>query len=195
MAKGRDARRRRRHEYERHAQTGAETAKRRGKAQPELDEREYEFTAGGAVVRAKVNGKLELLELQLAPEAVDPEDVQMLSDTILAAVNGAAKAARADRETSLGKISGGMNIPDVYNAGLFRLGGELVEQFESLPGIGHKTAQRLAFYGWVCPGEQARAFADAIVGRAGDRLPCRICCNLSDSEVCPICESDQRIPR
>ena len=68
----------------------------------------------------------------------------------------------------------------------------LIEQFESLPGIGHKTAQRLAFYVLGLPDEAARAFADAILDAKSAVRQCSVCFNLSDSMVCPICDSPER---
>lgn len=68
----------------------------------------------------------------------------------------------------------------------------LVEKFESLPGIGHKTAQRLAYYILNMSGEEARAFAAAVT-EAHDRIHyCSVCCNLTDGELCPVCRSDRR---
>lgn len=76
--------------------------------QENLDKREFEATAGGGMVRAKVNGERELLELEIKPEAVDPEDVDMLQDMIMAAVNEALKTAHETVENEMGKLTGGM---------------------------------------------------------------------------------------
>ncbi len=79
--------------------------------QAELNEREYSATVGGGTVSAVVNGKHELTTLSIDPEVVDPEDVEMLSDLVIAAVNEAIRQAATDSEESMGKITGGMNIP------------------------------------------------------------------------------------
>jgi len=71
----------------------------------------------------------------------------------------------------------------------------LVEKFESLPGIGHKSAQRLAFYMLSLPDSEAEDFADAILDAKRSVCQCTICCNLSDTEICPICASDVRDSR
>lgn len=71
----------------------------------------------------------------------------------------------------------------------------LVEKFESLPGIGHKSAQRLAFYILSLPDSEAEDFASAIVDAKRGVCQCSVCCNLSDTEVCPICASDNRDPK
>ncbi len=68
----------------------------------------------------------------------------------------------------------------------------LIEQFEKLPGIGHKTAQRLAFHVLDMNGEQAHAFADAIIEAKEKVKCCTICQDLCDSEVCAICASQER---
>ena len=84
------------------------------RTQEELDAREYEASAGGGVVTAKVNGKKELLALTLKPEAVDPEDVEMLQDTIMAAINEAMRQATETTEREMGKLTGGMNLPGLF---------------------------------------------------------------------------------
>lgn len=76
--------------------------------QDQLDKREFEATAGGGMVRAKVNGEREILELEIKPEAVDPEDVEMLQDMIVAALNEALKTAHDTVEKEMSKLTGGM---------------------------------------------------------------------------------------
>ena len=79
------------------------------KAQQELDEKVYEASAGGGMVNCKVSGKRELIELTIKPEAVDPEDVEMLQDLVMAAVNEALREGEKNREETLGKMApGGM---------------------------------------------------------------------------------------
>lgn len=68
----------------------------------------------------------------------------------------------------------------------------LVDQFEALPGIGHKTAQRLAYFVLGMPKEQAESFAQAILEAHEKIHYCSVCCNLTDSELCPVCRSDVR---
>ena len=78
--------------------------------QQEMETKEYEATAGGGMVTAAVNGKHELLRLAIDPEAVDPEDVEMLQDMVIAAVNEAMRKADADAAASMGKLTGGLNL-------------------------------------------------------------------------------------
>lgn len=68
----------------------------------------------------------------------------------------------------------------------------LIEKFESLPGIGHKNAQRLAYHVLDMTKEQAEAFSNAITDAHEKIHYCAVCCNLTDSELCPICRNDRR---
>ena len=79
--------------------------------QQELQEKEYKAAAGGGVVSATVNGKHELKDLVIDPDAVDPDDVEMLQDMIMAAVNEAMRAADGDAANSMSKFTGGMGLP------------------------------------------------------------------------------------
>ena len=79
--------------------------------QEELDAREYEASSGGGMVHVKVNGKRELLELTIKPEAVDPDDVEMLQDMVLAAVNEVLRQVEETTSAEMGKLTGGLNLP------------------------------------------------------------------------------------
>ena len=82
--------------------------------QAALDAREFEASAGGGMVTVKVNGKKELLSLAIKPEAVDPEDVEMLQDLVMAAVNEALRQAAETIEHEMGKMTGGLNMPGLF---------------------------------------------------------------------------------
>ncbi len=69
---------------------------------------------------------------------------------------------------------------------------KLVEQFERMPGIGYKTAQRLAYYVLNLPKTEAKAFSDAIIDAHKKIHYCKVCCNLTDSELCPVCGNAKR---
>ncbi len=84
------------------------------KLQEELEEREVEASAGGEAVTVKVNGKQEVLEITIKPDVVDPEDVEMLEDLVLAAVNEALRTSQEMVSSEMGKITGGMNIPGLF---------------------------------------------------------------------------------
>ena len=81
------------------------------KVQEELEEKTVEATAGGGAVKVVVNGKQEVLDLEIDPDAVDPEDVEMLEDLILAAVNEGLRKVQDMVDDEMGKVTGGMNIP------------------------------------------------------------------------------------
>ena len=81
------------------------------KMQEELQKKEYTAAAGGGVVSATVSGKRELVSLTIDPEAVDPDDVEMLQDMIVAAVNEAIRASESDASASMQKLTGGLNLP------------------------------------------------------------------------------------
>ena len=84
------------------------------KMQEELDAKTYSASAGGGVVTAEVNGKRELITLTIDPEAVDPDDVEMLQDMIVAAVNEAMRKAEADSASSMSKLTGGLNLGGLF---------------------------------------------------------------------------------
>lgn len=81
------------------------------KMQEELENATYTATAGGGVVTATVSGKREVTALEIDPEAVDPEDVEMLQDMIIAAVNEALRTAETAAAEGMQKITGGLNLP------------------------------------------------------------------------------------
>ncbi|MGO0121629.1 YbaB/EbfC family nucleoid-associated protein [Desulfothermobacter acidiphilus] len=81
------------------------------KLQEELGNRTTEATAGGGMVRAVVNGKQELVALEIKPEALDPEEAELLQDMVLAAVNEALRQAREMVAQEMGRLTGGLGIP------------------------------------------------------------------------------------
>ena len=80
------------------------------KVQEELEQAQYSAAAGGGVVSATVSGKRELIGLSIQPEAVDPDDVEMLQDLIIAAVNEALRKAEDSANQSMGKLTGGLGF-------------------------------------------------------------------------------------
>ncbi len=79
--------------------------------QAELEQTEYTAGAPGEMVTVRMNGKHEVLAVSIKPEAVDPDDVEMLADLVAAAVNAAVKAVDEAAADEMGKLTGGMNIP------------------------------------------------------------------------------------
>lgn len=85
-----------------------------GNIEKELEEKDYTATAGGNAVKVTVTGKMEVKAVEISPEVVDPEDVEMLSDLIIAATNEALRAAANEKEERMSKVSGGLNIPGLF---------------------------------------------------------------------------------
>ena len=84
------------------------------KMQEEMQTKEYEATAGGGVITAVVNGSHELLRVTIDPEAVDPDDVEMLQDMVVAAVNEAMRKAESDSAASMSRLTGGLNLGGLF---------------------------------------------------------------------------------
>lgn len=84
------------------------------KMQEELQNKTYSATAGGGMVTAEVNGSHEIVSLQIRPEAVDPEDVEMLQDMVIAAVNEAMRTAENEAASSMSKLTGGLNLGGLF---------------------------------------------------------------------------------
>ena len=82
--------------------------------QAELEQQEYTSTSGGGMVSATVSGKYEVKKLEINPDVVDSDDVEMLEDLVCAAVNAAIALAKADSDEKLGAVTGGMNIPGMF---------------------------------------------------------------------------------
>ena len=82
--------------------------------QEEMENKTYSATAGGGVVTASVNGKHEVVSLQIDPEAVDPDDVEMLQDMVIAAVNEAMRAADTEASNNMSRLTGGLNLGGLF---------------------------------------------------------------------------------
>ena len=83
-------------------------------AQKSLETKEFEASVGGGAVVVKVNGKKEVLSINIKEEVVDADDVEMLEDLVLSAVNEALKKAEEESANAMGKLTGGMNIPGMF---------------------------------------------------------------------------------
>lgn len=83
-------------------------------AQSKIEEQAFEASAGGGAILAVVNGKKEVLRIELKPEIVDPDDIEMLQDLIIVAINDALKSAEETMTSAMGKFTGGMNLPGLF---------------------------------------------------------------------------------
>ncbi|MBQ6706899.1 MAG: YbaB/EbfC family nucleoid-associated protein [Clostridia bacterium] len=82
--------------------------------QQELEEKQYSATAGGGAVKATVNGKYEIVDLVIQPEVIDPEDAEMLTDLVIAAVNEANRQAAEDAQQQMARVTGGLQMPGMF---------------------------------------------------------------------------------
>ncbi|MEG2195600.1 MAG: YbaB/EbfC family nucleoid-associated protein [Terrisporobacter sp.] len=84
------------------------------KMQEELESKEIVASVGGGAVTVKVNGKKEVLDIAIKPEVADPDDIEMLQDLVLSAVNEALRSVEEMQSTQMSKATGGMNIPGLF---------------------------------------------------------------------------------
>ena len=82
--------------------------------QEEMENKTYSASTGGGMVTASVNGKHEVVDLKINPEAVDPDDVDMLQDMIIAAVNEAMRTADAEAANNMSRLTGGLNLGGMF---------------------------------------------------------------------------------
>ena len=82
--------------------------------QEELDARVYDISAGGGAVKVKINGKMEVQNIEIDPDVVDPDDVETLCDILTAAVNEAIKRVENTNNEEMSKITKGMNMPGMF---------------------------------------------------------------------------------
>ena len=87
---------------------------RMAELQAELDEREYDFTVGGGMITIKINGKKEMQSIEIKPEVVDPDDIEMLQDLIVAGVNEAISSIEKTNNDEMSKVTGNLNIPGMF---------------------------------------------------------------------------------
>lgn len=83
-------------------------------AQDEVELKEFEVSAGGGAINVKINGKKEIVAMNIKPEVVDPDDIEMLEDLIVAAVNEAIRTAEEVISKEMGKFTGGLNLPGMF---------------------------------------------------------------------------------
>ena len=165
-------------------------------AQEQLKDEVVEASAGGGMVKVKMGGDLTLREIAIDPEAIDPEEAEMLADMVQAAVNEALRAAQDLAGSKMGGITGGHGRHgrpprDVSAEGPAPLS-RLVAELSRLPGIGQRTAQRLAFHILRAPDEEAAALAAAIREVKEKVGLCERCFNLSEGPLCRICTDSSR---
>jgi len=160
------------------------------RVQEELKEERVETSVGGGAVKVVMTGDLNMESVTIDPSAMDPDDVAMLEDMLVAAVNEAMRQAQdlASRKMAavtggLGRAGGDVLAMAYYAAPIARL----LEELERLPGIGPKSAQRLAYHILRGDDDAARRLADAIVDVKRSIHFCKRCFNFAEGELCEIC--------
>ena len=127
---------------------------------------------------------------------MDPDDIEMLEDLIVAATNEAFRQMEAESSEAMSKLTGGLggHWAEVFpsNGLLQQSDYKLIEELSKLPGVGAKSAQRLAFHIINMPKEQVEELAGAMTGTRNNVRYCKECFTLTDKELCPICSSDRR---
>lgn len=154
------------------------------KMQQELEAKEFEVSVGGGAVTVKVNGKKEVLDVTMKPEVVDPDDIEMLQDLVISAVNEALRKVDDAQSSQMSKMTGGMNIPGLFQQVIIMQYytepiSRLIEEFSKLPGIGKKTAQRLAFHVINMNNNDVESLSKAILDAKREIKYCSICCNIT----------------
>ncbi len=161
-------------------------------AQEQLKDETVEASAGGGMVKVKMGGDLTLREISIDPEAIDPEEAEMLAELVQAAVNEGLRAAQELAELENGRDhrrpGGAGGLSTEGPAPLARL----VAELSRLPGIGQRTAQRLAFHLLRAPDEEAFALGDAIREVKEKVGLCEECFNLAEGPRCRICADHNR---
>ena len=174
------------------------------KAQEELKNETVEASAGGGMVKVTMTGDMHLREIKIAPEAIDPDDPELLQDMVTAAVNEALRSAQELAATRMGGIAGlggaafpacpgcsadlGPTLPSMYAGPI----SQLIAELSKLPGIGQRTAQRLAFHILRADDADALGLADAIREVKEKVGLCEVCFNLAEGPRCRICEDARR---
>jgi recombination protein RecR len=167
---------------------------RLAKIQEELATETVEATAGGGVVKAVATGQQKLVSVEIDQSAVDPEDVEMLQDLIVVAVNDALGKAQELAAQALGAHGRDEDSGALLTVmhGTIRPVSRLVEAFARLPGIGPKTAQRLTYFLLRAPVETSRELAEALVEMRENVIFCSRCFNITSDDPCDVCTDSRR---
>ena len=148
--------------------------------QEKLKDERVEGTAGGGMVTVTVTGHKEVVDVQIKEDAVDPDDVEMLQDLVLAATNEAMNKADKLTQERLGKHTQGLNILECDKMHYPEPISKLIDSFMKLPGIGPKTAQRLAFHTLDMKEDDVVQFAKALVDVKRELTYCSVCGHITE---------------
>lgn len=166
-------------------------------AQENLKSQTVDASAGGGMVKVTVNGEMELVNLTIDPDALDPEDVDMLQDMIMAAVNEAVRGVNelANKQMAPSPAASTSRAcrskTHIYMSANHSLQ-KLLDELGRLPGIGPKSAQRIAYYLLEADAEEARRLAEAILEVKQEVHFCSRCFNYATADECSICQDPMR---
>ena len=163
--------------------------------QKQMAELRVEGNAGGGMVTVVVNGAKQVQSLKIDPEVVSKDDVEMLQDLIVAAINDAHRKADEEMAQKMGgMMRRALKIPGSADVASRSARSDSIEELQRLPGIGPKGAQRLAFHILKTPREHTDRLADALRDVKERVTYCSVCNNITDVDPCAFCSSDRPRP-
>jgi len=153
-----------------------------------------EASSGGGMVNIVMNGKQEALSIRIDPEVVNREDIDMLQDLMIAAVNEAIRKSQEMMTEEMKKSPAGSISRPILKKGAVGMAlyakpiDHLIEALMRLPGIGKKTASRLAFHILRSSSSEAQELARSILDVKEKIRLCSTCFNLTDEDPCRVCQ-------
>src|SRR5262249_17532289 len=165
--------------------------------QAEVAKKKVDATSGGGMVTVEANGRQEILSIKIDREVINPDDAQMLEDLVMAACNEALRKSREMVQAEMSKGTAGLKLPGpgMEMADHPQPVARLIDALQRLPGIGPKTAQRLAFFLLKRPAEEVAALAESLTQLKALIVHCRVCFNVTQEDPCRICRDPQRDAR
>ena len=160
----------------------------------QAEELRIEGNAGGGMVTVVANGSKQVMSLKIDPEVVSKDDVEMLQDLILAAINDAHRKVDEAMQSNVGRDARRQDPGILRHVPHPEPLARLIEQFQRLPGIGAKGAQRLAFHVLRTPREDADRLCEAIRDVKERVTYCTVCNTITDVDPCVYCTDTTRDP-
>ena len=154
-------------------------------------------SSGGGMVKIVMDCRLTVRKVEIAKEVVDPEDVEMMQDLVMAAMSDALTKVQEKLREEASSVTGGMPIPPRAHGDLGRdralnVVERLIHHFSRLPGLGRKSASRIVYFLLRADRTLSEDLARDIVELKSSIEPCRICGNYTDTQPCPICSDARR---
>ena len=163
--------------------------------QKKIEETEIEGVSGGGAVKVLINGKHVLKKITIDPNIVDKNEVEVLEDLILAAMNDATKKISENMSNQMNSISGGLGLPPgmklPFNSIMSALG-DLIELFSKLPNLGPRSARRIVLYLLKNKEKIIPQVITSLNDLKSSLTFCENCGNVDISSSCSICNSNKR---